>query len=147
MISFLGVIEAPLIQKICALNRYGSGGDEDKPDVSCHLFILSSYFNHSCLANAYRTYYGDVMVIHATQDIKKGDEIYLVYLDPLLGFSERKKKLSDWKFTCDCKLCEIDSKDPNCLKRNQMLVEFIEFEKVASPKYIITKGEPVLKKS
>uniref|UniRef100_A0A914QCX0 SET domain-containing protein n=1 Tax=Panagrolaimus davidi TaxID=227884 RepID=A0A914QCX0_9BILA len=44
-----GVIEASLIQKICALNQYGSGGDDDEADVNCHLFILSSYFNHSCL--------------------------------------------------------------------------------------------------
>uniref|UniRef100_A0A914PLT3 SET domain-containing protein n=1 Tax=Panagrolaimus davidi TaxID=227884 RepID=A0A914PLT3_9BILA len=104
-------------------------------------FCLLKYYG-IILANAYRTYYGDVMVIHATQDIKKGDEIYLVYVDPLLGFSERKKKLNDWKFTCDCKLCEIDSKDPYCLKRDEMLVEFIEFEKVAfiSPKNVIAKA-------
>uniref|UniRef100_A0AC35G983 SET domain-containing protein n=1 Tax=Panagrolaimus sp. PS1159 TaxID=55785 RepID=A0AC35G983_9BILA len=142
-----GIIDASLIQRICETNRYGTAEKADKNGkLDSHLFILTSYFNHACLANAFRYDYGDVMIVYASDDIKKGEEICISYLDPLHGFLDRQKKLSGWKFTCQCKLCEIDSKDPNCLKRDEMWKEFREYEKVASPKEIIAKGEPLLKK-
>uniref|UniRef100_A0AC34GL55 Uncharacterized protein n=1 Tax=Panagrolaimus sp. ES5 TaxID=591445 RepID=A0AC34GL55_9BILA len=74
-----GVIVAARIQGISACNRFAS--DDLAPDEkselisrgflsgdNCHLFILPSYFNHSCLANAHRTFYGDVMAIYANMD-------------------------------------------------------------------------------
>uniref|UniRef100_A0AC35GU03 SET domain-containing protein n=1 Tax=Panagrolaimus sp. PS1159 TaxID=55785 RepID=A0AC35GU03_9BILA len=138
-----GIIDASLIQKICETNRYGTS-ENGKLD-SC-LFILTSYFNHACLANAFRYDYGDVMIVYASDDIKKGEEICISYLDPLYGFLDRQNKLSGWKFTCRCKLCEIESKDPNCLKRDETRKEYNKYEKGASPKEIIAKGEPLLKK-
>uniref|UniRef100_A0A914Q6Q3 SET domain-containing protein n=1 Tax=Panagrolaimus davidi TaxID=227884 RepID=A0A914Q6Q3_9BILA len=142
-----GVIDAALIQRICTINRFGSYKKEDKDEIySSSLFILPSYFNHACLANAYRTNFGDVMAVHAIDDIKKDDEIYLPYVDPFLSYPKRMEELSRWKFTCHCKLCELDSKDKNCLKRNKMWEEFKEYQKTATPKDIIAKGKQVLKK-
>uniref|UniRef100_A0AC34FWL2 SET domain-containing protein n=1 Tax=Panagrolaimus sp. ES5 TaxID=591445 RepID=A0AC34FWL2_9BILA len=142
-----GILDAALIQKICAINRYGSGEKKDRDEmVDCHLHILPSYFNHACLANAYRTRYGDVMVVHAAADTKKGEEIYLSYLESTRSYLDRKKKLSEWKFVCRCKLCENDAKDPKCSKRYQIWKEFEEYANEASPEDIIAKGEPVLQK-
>uniref|UniRef100_A0A914QK96 SET domain-containing protein n=1 Tax=Panagrolaimus davidi TaxID=227884 RepID=A0A914QK96_9BILA len=151
-----GVIDAARIQRISAFNRFAS--DDLAPGVNfakfagikdnSHLFILPSYFNHSCLANAHRTFYGDVMVIHATVDIKKGEEICLSYVSPLLEYSVRKQKFNAWKFTCNCELCAIDSKDKFSVKRDQMIAEFGEYARAnkSSPNRVIAKGEPILKK-
>uniref|UniRef100_A0A914YRG0 SET domain-containing protein n=1 Tax=Panagrolaimus superbus TaxID=310955 RepID=A0A914YRG0_9BILA len=151
-----GIIDAARIQQISALNRFASDdlpsdfnfGNIPELRDNSHLFILPSYFNHSCLANANRTFYGDVMVIHATVDIKKGDEICLSYVSPLLEYSERKKKFQSWKFTCKCQLCEIDSNDKFISKRHQMVTEFSVYARanMGTPKLVIAKGEAVLKK-
>uniref|UniRef100_A0A914P4Q9 SET domain-containing protein n=1 Tax=Panagrolaimus davidi TaxID=227884 RepID=A0A914P4Q9_9BILA len=78
-----GVIDAARIQQIGdnSFSSYDVRVKEDAIKVdNSHLFILPSYFNHSCIANAHRTFYDDVMVIHVIVDIKKGDEIYLSYI-------------------------------------------------------------------
>uniref|UniRef100_A0AC35F0H7 SET domain-containing protein n=1 Tax=Panagrolaimus sp. PS1159 TaxID=55785 RepID=A0AC35F0H7_9BILA len=148
-----GIIDAARIQKISSYNRFSSKEwDAEKlelPNEDSHLFILPSYFNHSCLANANRTFYGDVMVIHATMDIKKGDEICLSYKSPMLNFTVRKEKFEkSWKFKCECQLCKIDAKDKNCSKRNQMVDEFEAYVKSTtdSVQVKIAKGETLLKK-
>uniref|UniRef100_A0A914P1I9 SET domain-containing protein n=1 Tax=Panagrolaimus davidi TaxID=227884 RepID=A0A914P1I9_9BILA len=162
-----GVIDAARIQQISAYNAFSSDNlsSDNKtelmnsgkvPNDNAHLFILPSYFNHSCLANAHRTFYGNIMVIHANMDIKKGDEICLAYISPMEDFSVRKKTLNKWGFTCLCKLCELDSKDKYCEKRNKMVKEFGEYVRnnfpttfspsaILSLKNIITEGEKVLK--
>ena len=67
------------------------------------------------------------MIIRAYGDIKKGDEIYLSYINPLLNYSERKKQLNCWKFTCHCKLCELDAKGQKTPERNRMLRKLCQF--------------------
>lgn len=76
----------------------------EKPSA---LFTTPSFFNHSCLrthlislsrtsriclANAYRAFYGDVMVVHAVDDLKKGEEVFITYVDLQLSYKERAKK-------------------------------------------------------
>ena len=61
------------------------------------------------------------MVIHAIEDIKKGDEICLPYINPLHKYSERKKRLAGWKFACHCKLCELDANGQKTPERNRIL--------------------------
>uniref|UniRef100_A0AC34F2X2 SET domain-containing protein n=1 Tax=Panagrolaimus sp. ES5 TaxID=591445 RepID=A0AC34F2X2_9BILA len=149
-----GVIDAARIHQISANNQFAPEPLGERPasfsvknclDIS-HLFILPSYFNHSCLANSQRSFYGDVIVIHAVADIKKGEEICLAYICPMLGFSERKQKLKSWKFTCQCKLCELDSKDEYCSQREKIMEELIKYQKICSPDAFIVKCEPILKK-
>uniref|UniRef100_A0A914Z682 SET domain-containing protein n=1 Tax=Panagrolaimus superbus TaxID=310955 RepID=A0A914Z682_9BILA len=152
-----GIIDAAKIQQICSLNRWGSGCDNlanvynldgqlQEDTENSNLFILPSYFNHSCLANSFRTFYGDVIVIHATEDIKKGDEISIAYLYPLNGYQFRKKRIDSWKFECHCKLCELDASDKNCLIRDRMIEELDEHKKSGSPYSVIIKGETLLSK-
>uniref|UniRef100_A0A914QSB7 SET domain-containing protein n=1 Tax=Panagrolaimus davidi TaxID=227884 RepID=A0A914QSB7_9BILA len=149
-----GIIDAARMYRIGAFNRFASDDhmtlNEDQLEKTddAHLFILPSYFNHSCIANAYRTCYGDVMVVHAAADIKKGEEIYLSYICPLTEYSKRKETLNSWKFECHCQLCETDSKDKLCFKRDRIFAEFFKYLKAnkSSPKKVIAKGEPILKK-
>uniref|UniRef100_A0AC34GLR0 SET domain-containing protein n=1 Tax=Panagrolaimus sp. ES5 TaxID=591445 RepID=A0AC34GLR0_9BILA len=88
------------------------------------------------------------MVVHATADIAKGEEICVSYINLTYGFLARKKKLDFWKFTCDCKLCELDAKDENCLKRDEMVEDFVSYAKRYgyNPFGVIAKGEQLLKK-
>ena len=44
-------------------------------DRQCGLWYTISYFNHSCVANCYVNFIGDVIAIHAFKDVKKGEEL------------------------------------------------------------------------
>lgn len=87
------------------------------------------------------------MVIHASMDIKKSDEICHSYISPLTDFADRKETFNCWKFNCDCKLCEIEANDTNYSKRSQIVKEFDEFAEAnkESPQIVIAKCETVLK--
>uniref|UniRef100_A0AC35EVQ2 SET domain-containing protein n=1 Tax=Panagrolaimus sp. PS1159 TaxID=55785 RepID=A0AC35EVQ2_9BILA len=145
-----GVIDAQRVQQISANNPFVS--DDICPDdniaknQNSHLYILPSYFNHSCLPNAFRSFFGDIIAIHASEDIKKGDEIFLPYLYPLNAYLERKNTIMARGFICQCKLCELDANDPNCLIRDQMLKKLKDFKKDYTPNFVVANGEPILKK-
>uniref|UniRef100_A0AC34FTA6 SET domain-containing protein n=1 Tax=Panagrolaimus sp. ES5 TaxID=591445 RepID=A0AC34FTA6_9BILA len=139
-----GVIDAARIHRISEINRFA--GDASANNFGCALFILPSYFNHACIANARKIIYHDVFIIHAITDIKKGEEICHTYIPLQFEYSVRKEMFNSWKFTCSCKLCEIDSKDKFCKKREQLMAEFLEYAQRNSPKDIVVKGEEVLNK-
>ncbi|KAK5686857.1 hypothetical protein LTR17_026782 [Elasticomyces elasticus] len=89
-----------------------AGADSAKamnvPD-NCALFSHASLVNHSCLPNATRMFIGDAMVLRATREIAKGEEILHAYVMPSFGFTERRMRMETvWGFRCDCKLCEAD---------------------------------------
>jgi tetratricopeptide (TPR) repeat protein len=79
--------------------------------IGSAIWVLPSLINHSCLANCKWIPYGDVLIIRAFQLIKKGEEILIPYVSPTASFEERKKISSGHLFKCECKLCELDSKD------------------------------------
>ena len=86
------------------------------------------------------------MVIYAAADIKKGEEICLSYISPLIEYSKRKEKLQSWKFTCQCELCRNDASDKMVAQRHKMLEGFQKYIPNRTPHNVITKGEPILKK-
>uniref|UniRef100_A0A914Z667 SET domain-containing protein n=1 Tax=Panagrolaimus superbus TaxID=310955 RepID=A0A914Z667_9BILA len=144
-----GVIDAARVQQISACNTFGTTdvGENSESIDKIRLFVLPSYFNHSCIANGKREFFHDVMVVHATADIKKGEEIFVPYINLTYDFLERKKKLDFWKFTCTCALCELDANDENCLKRNEMVKKYVKFANGSYNLYsIIDQGEALLKK-
>uniref|UniRef100_A0AC34GNU2 SET domain-containing protein n=1 Tax=Panagrolaimus sp. ES5 TaxID=591445 RepID=A0AC34GNU2_9BILA len=149
-----GVIDATRIQQISSLNAFspttwdgvGVELDLNAMQADSHLFVLPSYFNHSCLANAHRTFYADVMVIHAVTDIKKSDEIYLSYISPLTDYPTRKKSFNKWNFTCECKLCKTDANDANYQKRSELFQRFLKHYSANKkfPERQIAEGERIL---
>ncbi|KAH7716362.1 hypothetical protein AAVH_16259 [Aphelenchoides avenae] len=90
------------------------------------LWILPSYFNHSCLPNADRTFYGDVMAVFAMMDIKQGEELALGYTPISDPYEQRKSHLAKYEVVCDCRLCEVDREDPRCTEREQLAEEIIK---------------------
>ncbi|KAH7699132.1 TPR domain protein [Aphelenchoides avenae] len=88
------------------------------------LWIKPSYFNHACLANAYRTFYADVMVVFAIADIPKGAEVTLSYIDATLPYTKRSQLLEGYGFVCQCRLCTLDRADEQQLEREKIYREF-----------------------
>ncbi|KAK5720171.1 hypothetical protein LTR15_007444 [Elasticomyces elasticus] len=92
-----------------------AGADSAKamnvPD-NCALFQYASLVNHSCLPNATRMFIGDAMVLRATKNIAKGEEILHAYVLPSSGVTERQMRMETvWGFRCDCTLCEAESEE------------------------------------
>uniref|UniRef100_A0A915EJB2 SET domain-containing protein n=1 Tax=Ditylenchus dipsaci TaxID=166011 RepID=A0A915EJB2_9BILA len=71
--------------------------------------------------NAHRSFYADVIVVHATQKVVKGEEITFDYFGRWRSYKERKDLLMEDGVVCKCELCELDSNDPLYEKREQIL--------------------------
>jgi hypothetical protein len=67
------------------------------------------------------------MVIRATQDILKGEEVTMPYIHGATYF-ERMMDMRCFDITCSCLLCAIDKKDGEvqCKKRSHLLNEFLD---------------------
>lgn len=72
------------------------------------LWILPSFINHACNPNARRLHVGDYMMVHASRDIKAGEEITLAYYDVLSPLSNRRERAKTWGFDCCCKRCKFE---------------------------------------
>jgi SET domain-containing protein len=79
--------------------------------------------------NIQMAFYGDLMMIRAICDLKKGDEVTVHYQPPLHTYEQRSAVLeSKWGFLCDCRLCELDRQEcPNiATERNQLVKAYKE---------------------
>lgn len=77
------------------------------------LWVLASFINHSCSPNARRLHIGDHILIHASRDIKTGEEITFAYFDPLSSWKDRKRMSETWGFNCNCKRCRFEEQISN----------------------------------
>ncbi|KAI1727070.1 SET domain-containing protein [Ditylenchus destructor] len=118
-------INVDRISKIClynsfiVANRLGSSPAMTSAS-QFGLWILPSFFNHSCLANAHRTFFGDFMVIYAVHDIKQGEEVTMAYAVPTETYIMRTVLISKYGFRCHCRLCKLDRADPLTDKRDKI---------------------------
>jgi len=80
------------------------------------VWLLPSYVNHSCMdANAHYYIYGDVMLVRAIKEIKKGQEVIFSYIP--LGRQVREKFFQKRGFKCDCCLCLMGDLESEKVKR------------------------------
>ncbi|KAI1728148.1 SET domain-containing protein [Ditylenchus destructor] len=118
-------INVDRISKIClynsfiVANRLGSSRGVTSGS-RFGLWILPSFFNHSCLANAHRTFFGDFMFIYAVHDIKQGEEVTMTYAVPTETYIMRTALISKYGFRCHCRLCKLDRADPLTDKRDKI---------------------------
>uniref|UniRef100_A0A0E0K9A3 SET domain-containing protein n=1 Tax=Oryza punctata TaxID=4537 RepID=A0A0E0K9A3_ORYPU len=75
------------------------------------LWILPAFINHSCHPNARRTHVGDHAIVHASRDIKSGEEITFAYFDVLTPVSKRREAARAWGFECQCDRCRFEAGD------------------------------------
>lgn len=73
------------------------------------LWTLASFINHSCIPNARRLHVGDYAIVHASRDIKAGEEITSAYFDVLSPLEKRKEMAESWGFCCGCSRCKFES--------------------------------------
>ncbi|XP_057747975.1 methyltransferase FGSG_00040 [Arachis stenosperma] len=73
------------------------------------LWLLPSFINHSCCPNSRRLHVGDYLIVHASKDLKAGEEITFAYLDPLSPLSKRREMSMTWGIQCKCKRCRFEN--------------------------------------
>ncbi|KAH7711302.1 TPR domain protein [Aphelenchoides avenae] len=126
------VTDPDRLMRLASYNAFQAEGFDHAPgrfleETQRGLWILPSYFNHSCLQNAHRTFYGDVMTAFTVVDVKQGEELTFGYMPLMTPYERRTKHL--WEFydvVCDCRLCEADSAYPICSKHVELVKETIE---------------------
>jgi SET domain-containing protein len=67
--------------------------------------------NYACNFNAARTFISDMMIVRASRNIDKGDEILMPYW-PLEGYNTatHHRLENTWGFKCDCVICMAENK-------------------------------------
>ncbi|KAJ9174256.1 hypothetical protein P3X46_017300 [Hevea brasiliensis] len=85
------------------------------------LWVLASFINHSCHPNARRLHVGDYVLVHASRDVKAGEEITFAYFDVLLPMEKRREMSNTWGFHCHCKRCKFE--EQFCSKQEMKEIE------------------------
>jgi tetratricopeptide (TPR) repeat protein len=121
------VVDAFQVHDIIGRNAFGPGHvssqGEDESNGSAGLWILASYVNHSCVANAKKDSVGDLMVLRATRPIRPGEEITHSY-DESSDYDARTAVLMNtWGFTCTCGLCIAEKADDAALRKKRRELE------------------------
>ena len=89
-------------------------GKEEKEGSG--LWLLPSFFNHSCMPNAQYMFIGNFMFIRALQNISINEEINVTYIPMDITLNERSKLLSEqYSFICECDRCLEEAKIPQIL--------------------------------
>lgn len=74
------------------------------------VFLTASRINHACDCNAQNTWNESIkkLTIHATRDIRDGEEVTIFYLDRFASHDIRKVLLkARFRFDCRCGLCSL----------------------------------------
>ncbi|KAG4075129.1 hypothetical protein HA402_008983, partial [Bradysia odoriphaga] len=73
------------------------------------IYLVASYFNHSCLPNVTKLSKGNLAVITAIQPIKSGQQLFVTYLAGDLiertSIDRNDELTSGYGFQCKCELC------------------------------------------
>ncbi|XP_034945533.1 SET and MYND domain-containing protein 4-like [Chelonus insularis] len=97
---------------IAEMNCYDIANLSNKRDFynrGIQLSCLTSFFNHSCDPNACMVHAGDIMGIRSLQIIKKGEQIFVNYMNRYeeCPTSYRQKIHEDrYNFLCECHACQ-----------------------------------------
>lgn len=79
------------------------------PDGRSAMFTRLARANHDCAPNAAHLWdprvRGDAVALVATRDIARGEEVTVTYVDVLAGAAERRQRLAQYGFRCDCASC------------------------------------------
>ena len=92
---------------------------------STGLWLRTAYTNHACNGNAMRSFIGDMMIIRATRDITKDEEILMPYRlpNPINAITQEELQ-KIWGFKCDCSICTAEASSPSFQrKKRAQLIE------------------------
>lgn len=86
----------------------GELGAGDNSDYQQNIFLMTSYFNHSCIPNVIKLSKNNLAVVKTIQPIKLGQQLFLSYLDRPSDMNgmDRNDRLDEvYGFRCKCELC------------------------------------------
>jgi len=120
-------LDRGLLRRICNTNAFGPDfkhydsmekewrmrGKRGREWRLVGLYLLPAMINHSCLPNACRVFVGETMIVRASRDLKKGEEVVWPYTPPLQPYYHRQEQLENhYGFRCRCRRCGVESKMP-----------------------------------
>ncbi|TVY18264.1 Histone-lysine N-methyltransferase SMYD3 [Lachnellula arida] len=125
------IIDTFQIHDIVARNAFATGpaysGDHNRDAEDRHesagLWITASYLNHSCVPNAKRELFDDLMVLRATRSIDAREEITHSYDESSDVDARSAALMKTWGFTCDCALCIVERADAPALRKKRQQLE------------------------
>ncbi|KAL9049757.1 MAG: hypothetical protein Q9162_007047 [Coniocarpon cinnabarinum] len=75
---------------------------------------LAAKANHSCDPNAVVVWDGVELQFRSLSPIKKGQEVFISYIDPTQPYSRRQNELDEkFYFKCQCSKCQLQWSSPN----------------------------------
>jgi hypothetical protein len=81
------------------------------------LWILPSFFNHSCMNNCFYFFVGDFIIILTSKHVSANTELTITYTDVQETFDHRRKMLTRWNsgegFECLCERCQYCRSHPD----------------------------------
>jgi tetratricopeptide (TPR) repeat protein len=110
------------------------------------LWILPSYFNHSCIdENVAQFFIGDLMFMRSLRPISKGEELMISYRSADNRWELRTRYLKSIGIDCRCRLCNLDeSEDPETNFRRYKLLN--TFEKLIRPRILDDTNPSLIKR-
>ncbi|MDI1493498.1 MAG: hypothetical protein OHK93_005288 [Ramalina farinacea] len=105
---------------------------EMDPNSSIGVWLLSSYFNHSCHPSVRRSFIGDIIIFRAQVPITRGTELTTGYVTNHETLADRAADIKNWGFECNCPRCENQAKETQSTRdnRRQIMSELVDaFEK------------------
>ncbi|KAI0600882.1 hypothetical protein F4775DRAFT_607961 [Biscogniauxia sp. FL1348] len=103
--TLAGAIEILCKLQVNSFNRL----DADIGQTGLFLSPALAMVNHSCVPNAFVQFIGRKAVLHANQEIKKDEEIFISYIEPMPHRAHRQESLKRrYHFDCNCPRCEDD---------------------------------------
>ena len=108
------------------------GKVEMDPNSSIGVWLLSSYFNHSCHPSVRRSFIGDIIIFRAQLPIARGTELTTGYVTNHEALPDRAADIKNWGFECHCPRCETQAQESEQARkdRRQIMSELVDaFEK------------------
>jgi hypothetical protein len=92
------------------LNSFGFYRDGD--NCGSGVYPAASVFNHSCSPNVGYRHEGRMLVFYALTELRKGEPLFISYVDLSTPFVERADVLTEqWGFKCGCVRCVTERVD------------------------------------
>ncbi|KLO07474.1 hypothetical protein SCHPADRAFT_909449 [Schizopora paradoxa] len=98
-------IDVEYLQGVSMFNSFGSKSGKE-------LYVVPSLLNHSCAPTARREFIGDAFALRVLQDMKKGEELTVSYIEADVSYDEKRfRMMNSWRFNCECIVCQADDED------------------------------------
>ncbi|KAH6649414.1 hypothetical protein F5144DRAFT_634810, partial [Chaetomium tenue] len=131
------VVDVFRVHDIVSRNAFGVGAKDGQGNQGggAGLWPRAALINHSCVPNAGREFVGDLMVIRATKNIAKGEEIVHSYDESGVYEDRQRALMTTWGFECSCALCAVEkAEDSAVLEKRRTFSKEVDafFKSIAS---------------